>query len=248
MIANQSFPNSVYQYLIVAMPHFDDLSTLQCPACAKWFKTTKGRNTHLVQARDCKWYRLGKMRELVDDLQTLDLDASTSILDSGKTPILAESTLNHSTEPQDDLNYDWNPNWDNDQPYPSDTGYNSNSHDPSVAVDRDEYLLLPQQGPGPQTRANRAARIAPASRALDDEDDSRYIIEHPTAGRVIRKEVDSDGDITMEDESEQFAPFKSEMDWKVAEWAIQDSIGKNSFNRFLSISGVRHSLYIHSFC
>ena len=35
-----------------------------------------------------------------------------------------------------------------------------------------------------------------------------------------------------------FAPFASEMDWRIAEWVIKDGIGHNSFNRLVSIPGV----------
>jgi hypothetical protein len=37
-----------------------------CPAagCTKGFKTAKGLNTHLANARSCLWYRKGKLSEL----------------------------------------------------------------------------------------------------------------------------------------------------------------------------------------
>ncbi|KAA1473694.1 hypothetical protein DENSPDRAFT_859985 [Dentipellis sp. KUC8613] len=38
-----------------------------------------------------------------------------------------------------------------------------------------------------------------------------------------------------------WAPFKSEMDWRVAKWAIQEGIGHNIFDRFLSIPGLSYS-------
>ncbi|KAA1480069.1 hypothetical protein DENSPDRAFT_747883, partial [Dentipellis sp. KUC8613] len=34
-----------------------------------------------------------------------------------------------------------------------------------------------------------------------------------------------------------WSPFRSEMDWRVAKWAIQEGVGHNAFNRFLSIEG-----------
>ncbi|KAA1479265.1 hypothetical protein DENSPDRAFT_748679, partial [Dentipellis sp. KUC8613] len=34
-----------------------------------------------------------------------------------------------------------------------------------------------------------------------------------------------------------WSPFKSEMDWKIAKWAIQEGIGHNTLDRFLSIPG-----------
>lgn len=42
------------------------VSKLQCPACLNWFRTVRGRNTHLGQAETCRWYKKGKLRDLSD--------------------------------------------------------------------------------------------------------------------------------------------------------------------------------------
>jgi len=44
-----------------------------------------------------------------------------------------------------------------------------------------------------------------------------------------------DVDIDMED---KFAPFASELDWRVARWAVQEGIGHKSFDRLMVIPGV----------
>lgn len=51
---------------------------------------------------------------------------------------------------------------------------------PDKDIERDEFLLLPAQqgGPGPQTQASKFSRNIFSHRALDDEDDTRYIINH----------------------------------------------------------------------
>ena len=81
---------------------------------------------------------------------------------------------------------------------------------------------------------------------------------HPTAGKVIcmeemvyqrwRREFggcDTDGDVVMEDLGEgtfikknMFTPFKSELEWRVTCWAIQDGIGHKSFDQLMLIPGV----------
>ena len=38
----------------------------------------------------------------------------------------------------------------------------------------------------------------------------------------------------------KFYPFNSELDWKIAQWAIKDGPGKNAFDRLLKIPGVSH--------
>jgi hypothetical protein len=81
------------------------------------------------------------------------------------------------------------------------------------------------------------------SRVLDDEDDTRVVLEHPTAGTILSRVRDNDGDITMGDAGascsrNQYTPFNTELDWKFAEWAIKESIGHKAFDRLLAIPGV----------
>ena len=35
-----------------------------------------------------------------------------------------------------------------------------------------------------------------------------------------------------------YAPFSSEMDWMIAQWAVKDAPGHKAFDRFLEIPGV----------
>ena len=41
----------------------------------------------------------------------------------------------------------------------------------------------------------------------------------------------------------RFTPFASELDWRVACWAIQDGIGHKSFDRLMAIPGVSAVIY-----
>ncbi|OJA18394.1 hypothetical protein AZE42_13977, partial [Rhizopogon vesiculosus] len=93
----------------------------------------------------------------------------------------------------------------------------------------------------------------------EDEEDTRIIEEHLSAGRVIRLdetlhqlwrrqfgEEEAEGmDVDMIDDTGQpsssyntFAPFASELDWRVAHWAVSEGIGHKSFNRLMEIPGV----------
>ncbi|KAJ3818812.1 hypothetical protein F5880DRAFT_1625872 [Lentinula raphanica] len=49
-----------------------------------------------------------------------------------------------------------------------------------------------------------------------------------------------DGSSPLPDEA--FAPFATEMDWKIAEWVIKDGIGHKSLDRLLAIPGVKEKL------
>ncbi|KAJ7842674.1 hypothetical protein B0H14DRAFT_2359498 [Mycena olivaceomarginata] len=97
------------------------------------------------------------------------------------------------------------------------------------------------------------------TRHLSDDDEGRFIECHPTAGQVIRMNdnlhakwkrsfggsaLGLDGDVEMEDPDSPnvFAPFASELDWRIAEWVIKDGPGHKAFDRLLKIPGVREKL------
>ena len=59
---------------------------------------------------------------------------------------------------------------------------------------------------------------------------------------------DADGDTAIGEAAlpeQEFAPFASELDWRVARWAVQEGIGHKSLDRLLSIPGVSCCLFIH---
>lgn len=136
---------------------------------------------------------------------------------------------------------------------------NSDRHDRQAANFRfpDEFRLIPTappalqsedaSGPGPTTQAFPGSRFAPRELTLNDEDDTRYEVVHPSAGFIKNKRpsnAQAGGRLTScEPEDNIFAPFASSIEWKIAEWAIKDSIGHNSLDRFLSIPGVSQMYY-----
>ena|SRR5882757_2866459 len=93
--------------------------------------------------------------------------------------------------------------------------------------------------------------------------DMRVEDVHPTAGKVIHMEemvhqrwrrefggCDTDEDVVMKDLGEgtsmkmnMFTPFESELEWRVACWAIQDGVGHKSFDRLMVIPGVALVLF-----
>lgn len=125
-----------------------------------------------------------------------------------------------------------------------------------------------QAGPGPSTLSMRKRTPEPSNvhstfHCLDDDEDTRVEDEHPSAGRTIRMNKDlhqrwhdlfgpgkdREGDMLMGEgtiftsgRSNGFAPFASELDWRVANWAIKEGVGHNAFDRLLSIPGVSHSI------
>ena len=103
--------------------------------------------------------------------------------------------------------------------------------------------------PGPSCRSGDGDSVS--DRDVDEhvEEDSS-----PTAGHIIRMDrtlhekwrahfgyEDADGDTAMDDgaTSEQvFAPFASELDWRVASWAVQEGMGQKTLDKLFAIPGV----------
>jgi hypothetical protein len=113
------------------------------------------------------------------------------------------------------------------------------------------YLPADPAQAGPSTGISQATNNA---NYLSDDNDDRCIETHPTAGRVIRMNdnlhekwkhsfglaMDLDGDVDMSDPDKinGFAPFASELDWRIADWVVKEGPGHKAFNRLLDIPGV----------
>lgn len=203
-----------------------------CPACSRYFRTQQGVQAHLSAAKSCLWWRKGKLAELLGDEDELAVDQgildSTSDQDDQDDEMLPEDAMEEVWQEEQDLYH-----FIGAEPEP----------EPTPAIG--------EAGPGPSSLSQGNPRV------LDEDDNSRFEEIHPTAGRVIRMSeslhkkwrrmfretsggsVDADGDVEMDREQNQYAPFASELDWRVAKWAVEDGPGHNAFNRLLKIPGVR---------
>lgn len=207
-----------------------DFADFVCPACEKPFRTEQGLNSHMTTARSCSWYRRGKLA----DLQPFE-DNDDILLDSDDTP---PKQIQRDIPPGQAIQY-----FDEYEPlyfFPD---------------EEEDVVLEGVAGPGPSTSANHHGVH---HQVLDDDDDERVEEIHPLAGKVIAMNedlvakwrlrcggnADVDGDVEMGDVDENapnpYAPFASELDWKVARWAVKDSPGHNALNRLLEIPGVRN--------
>ena len=197
-------------------------------------------NTHLTAARSCSWYGKGKLR----DLGILDNNENDIIQPTTHSPVLANS--------EDDNMETYDPQQDSDifdtefGPYGEEFHFLPNAEPDDIPEDPEVGLA----GPGPSTAANQIIQGATnAQRSVLDDEDIRVTVEDKEAGRIYRQdppptyisvEDDEDGDIVMGNDGEPnpFAPFSSELDWKVAQWAVKDGPGHNAFDRLLAIPGV----------
>jgi hypothetical protein len=204
------------------------------------FRTVGSMQTHLTMASSCKWYMKGKFREWEEEAEMAEepsLEIEELVLSSDE----ASGVEDYNPEEDDNLYHE-----------EGDLGRSDLFFIPREAEAMEgETLALGEQGPGPETAAQRIQRHS--YRILDDDCDDRVTEPHPLAGRISKKvpppslrsvfQRDSqDGaednmDVDQEEDN-AFYPFNSELDWRVAQWAIKDNPGQNSFDRLLAVPGV----------
>jgi hypothetical protein len=223
----------------------------RCPACKSGFDTSRGLNGHLSQSA-CNWYLAQKHVELGQTwagdtpLETVPIDSNDApFRDEIPPPIAPDSSGQFS----DDETRNGHEAWDDDLTHYVQVYSAANAGPPVNA--QPSRLLDTFLGARP--------------RALDEGAPVLVAEEHPTAGKVVRvsqglhsrwehalqnatrhSDVATDGAAASDTSSlppEIFYPFKSEVDWKVAEWAVKKSIGHNAFNEFLAIDGVCYVQY-----
>jgi hypothetical protein len=202
--------------------------------CGRYFISIKSMNSHLTSAKSCSWYEKARLRDLGDNDMVDVVPSSTSIA--------PDLQVHHHVVDQEWQDYDPQQDPDVDMefgPYGDELQF--------IPAESKEILEEIQ----PETSEDTIFQGTASSRhsILDDDNDERIIIVDEDAGRIFRKErppsyaQDGDGDALMEEDGGQnlFAPFSSELDWRVAHWAVKDGPGHNALNRFLEIPGVSNS-------
>jgi hypothetical protein len=93
------------------------------------------------------------------------------------------------------------------------------------------------------------------NRTLEDDEDERFTIWAKNAGNVVRQDPppryipdheeqevngsNSESTMEVDQEANKFAPFVSELDWRIAQWAVKDGPGHSAFDRLLEIPEVK---------
>ena len=243
----------------------------QNPDCARTFTTLKGMKSHLRQAKSCSWFlAAGKLPEGTSSEATVEPGGAED-MDVPETSRVVSQDNDLDDEAEDDVE-----EGDEEEEEEEDPGEVFRQFlEEEELFHFEEIHSLPQlgeAGPGPSTNAERLRldKMLGSKRCiLDDDDDERVEVVHPTAGKVLRMDPslherwarifgsrqDADGDISMDDgekEEEEteagYFPFASETDWRVVQWMVEDGIGHNSFDRLLKIPGVRQFSLILSPC
>lgn len=213
--------------------------SIPCEAgCGRRFNATGSMHKHLINSTKCCGYLQGKLRDI-------------GLFDDDNDMLALEPNL------EDDPDIEWSDHQAQEVPYepfyfdPLDSNANEFHFIPRDLEDTSNdssHGAVP--GPGPSTAANSILRQAAAhqQRVLDVQEDSGVTVWTEGAGSILRKVVppsymqhdvrDEQGDVQMAEGDRTFSPFSSELDWRVAQWAIKDGPGHNAFDRLLEIPGV----------
>lgn len=208
-----------------------------CPACDKQFRTGQGLMAHLASARSCKWYNKGKNVDY-RGIQTEE----TSAGNVPASPHPYEGEIGDFDDIMEDLDLFR-----------------------LVLPESSEADLRDQASSSSVQEGQLPPGIRRTALALDDDEDSRVQEEDPLHGRVIRMSetvmetwktffsedlddqdlmnVDGEECNSDTDHPNRWKPFASELDWKVAMWAVREDVGQGSLNRLLAIPGVSPSLF-----
>jgi hypothetical protein len=229
------------------------MEQIVCPAeCGRFFLTAQGRENHLTQSHTCSWYRIAQESKKPGepDGMKVNMDETIEVDDYQVEQYRAQ--LEEEERIAGDLLQEYEEE-------------NDIFHFVPLIEPEPQVPEVGEAGPGPSTQSKRLLekQLGAKLRTLDDSSgESAQIFEwNEGAGAVIRmdssihdrwkiahniQEGDSENimDSTSPLPSEMYAPFASEMDWKVAEWAVKEGIGHNSFDRFLAIPGVSYTTIV----
>lgn len=214
--------------------------SIPCEAgCGRRFNVIGSMHKHLLSYTKCGGYLDGKMRDL-------------GLFED-------ENDLLSKFQGEDDSDVEWDDDQAQEVPYepfifePLNPNTNEFHFIPTVPEDvGNDSSQGAVPGPGPSTASNSILRQAAVQRQrlLDIQEDPSTVLWTEGAGRVLCKVTppsygpqdikDAEGDIKMAEGDRTFFPFSSELDWRVAQWAIKDGPGQNAFDRLLEIPGVSY--------
>lgn len=210
-----------------------DMENRTCPACSRIFNTAQGLMSHLSSSKKCAWYRKGKRRQL-EPLETeeteMTVEEEVGERTTGSIDGVDDGDPGNVLDELNDTLFQFIPM--------SATPHASTST--STAHDGQPHIATTLQ----------------SAMRLDDDTDERVEDIDESAGKVIRMDatlqerwkrlfggMDMNAmDVDMDEDpvvSNRWAPFASELDWRVAKWAVQEGVGHNAFDRLLAIPGVR---------
>lgn len=204
-------------------------------------------------ASSCKWYRLGKLPEtLASQPDSEDLNNVDPIHYNSEAPLYTGSEA-VELEVLDDEDFG---------PAPFAEFYEQQPAEYSF-LQREAHNPMGEAGPGPSAMAHAAEvnrrKLQIPTFDEEDEQETGFAVEFGSAAAIIRMDptmhekwqqaygtwqTDDNGDFPMADSTAYSAnalwtPFASELDWRVARWAVEENVGQGIVDRLLEIPGVR---------
>lgn len=211
------------------------LKELECPACHDWFSTAHGRNMHLSQASGCRWYRKGKLRDFgptagnsANNTRTIETNKKDEdahalealINDLPEDPLLPKEIMEQMME-------------------------------------EDQVFFVPEELNGPARAGPSSERAHKPFRTLEcslnhNDDEAPFIEEDRHAGYKLKMSqtlhTQWEEHLSKHDEGSatppakvrdrDYAPFASELDWRIAQWAVRDGPGRSSLDKLLALPKV----------
>lgn len=226
----------------------------KCPVCGRFFKTIQGVHSHLCQAKSCKWYGLGKRPEILSTQS--ESEPFNDFLPTQYNPdsLLATGSEAVTLETEDDdadTDFGAAPFTEFYEQEPAEYSFHQ----------REPHIPLGEAGPGPSSMTYIAdeKRRKLQIPAFDEEDEAGFTVEFGSAAAIIRMDstmhdkwhqayqtwrTEDEEDVMMSDGTansgnDLWAPFASELDWRVAQWAVEENVGQGTVDRLLDIPGVR---------
>ena len=237
---------------------------LYCPTCLRDdFKSLRGLTTHINSMRDCSNGMNSHKQKQREQLSSGTHQTSSSAFQSMSQ---YSRDLDHQAN-SEFMDEDEEAEVENEDERVMDLMDDVDTVDQeafhfvdSVIEEQEEMIEIGVAGPGPATEEHRRLRQHQNKKfrayVLDEDDDTRFEEEHGTAGKVIKMNSslheqwralfhhddnldDMDVDPSTSPTPENiYSPFASELDWRVARWAVKDGIGHKSLDRLLAIPGV----------
>lgn len=223
-----------------------------CPACGRGFKTSQGMLSHLKQARTCRWYKNGKNRDLsgYSMPQIIRTAAQTNVAHQGSMQDVDAPDFDDIME-QHNLFELVPPVHDYDQ-HGASSSSSSSAGPSNLNLVQRRALLPPSLNDDEDTRVideldeELAGRVVRMSEAVVEKWKAYFWEEPAEDEEDDRMEVDGEEGATGAgapkkppiDPQMRWRPFASELDWRVAMWAVREDVSQGALNRLLAIPGV----------
>lgn len=234
-----------------------------CPVCCTYFSENGALNRHLNLKKDAKHKeylitRFKRVSQVVTD-SSQNVSSSTAKSTSGVKKRKAAVELNYpdsgsessdgNEDEEDDLPPTAVENIDHDDPIMANINKLLEFYNAEKEEDLFQFVQPAEDGvegiagPGPSTMQYRQY-----GRILEDDEDLRVSYDYEGAGQCIGIDKDAqtrwktifgkEGASYNFQPTNGYFPFASELDWKIAHWAITEKVSQTAMDKLLKIPEV----------